>query len=348
KKHAAAQARRQLDEEEDTPYAKSVTPSPPTYHQEKQPKHAVQPRSTAVQQESEPEPEPEPEPAAKVTNRHEDLLDVPIEEHAWYEQPPAPEEPAPSQEPAQESEEQPPKSQPAPSPAVRSPRSAAAKPASPAVSPPVRPASLYGTATGPFAARSGSSAGQHPVSRQRAPSLTPQQTSPRPRFAQPASTTPRFIDPPPPHMPQPHFFGAPDIGLNLGQQKPEQGKPAGADGYCCRFDTFADAGDVASGRKAQDALLVGSECGLEAYRVLPDKLEVVGRLEGLRGAVIDAKVLPQLEIYDVMPMQRPLVAMIVHGVMSDDRRDSGNEDEDIQEQRDVYQTTVEVYSLQTQ
>ncbi|KAI7003267.1 hypothetical protein KC355_g9301, partial [Hortaea werneckii] len=115
KKHAAAQARRQLDEEEDTPYAKSVTPSPPTYHQEKQPKHAVQPRSTAVQQES--EPEPEPEPATKVANSHEDLLDVPIEEHAWYEQTPAPEEPAPSQEPARESEEQPPKSQPVPSPA---------------------------------------------------------------------------------------------------------------------------------------------------------------------------------------------------------------------------------------
>ncbi|KAI6798653.1 hypothetical protein KC327_g15885 [Hortaea werneckii] len=346
KKHAAAQARRQLDEEEDTPYAKSVTPSPPTYHQEKQPKHAVQPRSTAAQQES--EPGPGPAPVAKVANRNEDLLDVPIEEHAWYEQPPAPKEPAPNQEPARESEEQPPKSQPAPSPAVRSPLSAAAKPVSPAVSPPVRPASLYGTTTGPFVARPGSSAGQHPVPRQRAPSLTPQQTSPRPRFAQPASTTPRFMDPPPPHMPQPHFFGAPDIGLNLGQQKSEQGKPAGSDGYCCRFDTFADAGDVASGRKAQDALLVGSECGLEAYRVLPDKLEVVGRLEGLRGAVIDAKVLPQPEVYETMPMQRPLVAMIVHGVMSDDRRDSGNEDEDIQEQRDVYQTTIEVYSLQTQ
>ncbi|KAI6943656.1 hypothetical protein KC355_g15373 [Hortaea werneckii] len=147
KKHAAAQARRQLDEEEDTPYAKSVTPSPPTYHQEKQPKHAVHPRSTAVQQES----EPEPEPAVEAANRQEDLLDVPIEEHAWYEQAPAPEEPVPSQEPARESEEEPPKSQPAPSPAVRSPRPVAAKPASPTVSPPVRPASLYGTATGPFA-----------------------------------------------------------------------------------------------------------------------------------------------------------------------------------------------------
>ena len=148
-------------------------------------------------------------------------------------------------------------------------------------------------------------------------------------------------------MPQQHYFGLPDLGLNFAQ-KQEQGKPAGADGYCCVFDTFADAGDASSAKKARDALLVGSECGLDVYRVLPDKLEVVGRLEGLRGAVVDAKVLPHTDIYDQMQSQRPLVAVTIHGPMSDDRNDSGNEDASTHEQRKLYQTTIEVYSVQTQ
>lgn len=156
------------------------------------------------------------------------------------------------------------------------------------------------------------------------------------------------MEPPPPHMPQQHFFSLPDIGLNLAQ-KPEQGKAAGSDGYCCVFDSFADAGDAASARKAKDALLVGMQCCLDVYRVLPDRLEIVGRLEGLRGAVIDAKILPHTQLFDPAHAQRPLVAVIVHGpmeIVSDQKTSDGAAA--ARSENELYQTTVEVYSLQNQ
>ncbi|KAK3096344.1 hypothetical protein LTR53_019373, partial [Teratosphaeriaceae sp. CCFEE 6253] len=110
-------------------------------------------------------------------------------------------------------------------------------------------------------------------------------------------------------MAQPHFFSPPDLGLSVNP-KAENGRPAGSDGYCCRYDSFADAGDAASARRAKDALLAGSECGLEVYRVTEDKVEVAGRLEGLRGAVIDAKLLPHTSVYDSVQTLRPLVAVL--------------------------------------
>ncbi|KAK5110265.1 hypothetical protein LTR62_006118 [Meristemomyces frigidus] len=154
---------------------------------------------------------------------------------------------------------------------------------------------------------------------------------------------PRTLDPPPPHMPQPHFFGLPDLGLGLAQ-KQEQGQPAGSDGYCCRFDSFADAGDAASARKARDALLVGSERALDVYKVLSDRMELAGRLEGLRGAVIDAKVLPHNAIDDTVQELRPLVAVIVHGPVKNGR-DQAISEEIERVDPSLYQTVVEVYSL---
>ncbi len=153
-----------------------------------------------------------------------------------------------------------------------------------------------------------------------------------------ASSPHHFVEPTaPPHMPQAHYFGLPDFGLGFGSKKQQSdGQPAGSNGYCCCFDSFADSGDSVSGKKAQDALLVGSEGGLEAYRVLPNKVEVVGRLEGLRGSVIAAKILPHVALYDDVQHLRPLVAVIIHGLMSGESSS----------QR--YQTTVEVYSSQTQ
>ncbi|KAK4547018.1 hypothetical protein LTR36_001239 [Oleoguttula mirabilis] len=325
KKKIKKPVRKVFDDEDDTPYAKSVTPSPPASH--------------GVSLEA-PPPLPELEP--ETLPQSEVLLDEPLEEPAaaWQHDTTAIDEPEPPPNPAPA---------PAPPPAARSPRPPTATPVSPAVSPLYRPSSLYGapqhyTSLGGY--RPNSSPGQHPSPYPRRESFATSQTSPRPRLAQLAAHS-RFIEPPPPHMPQPHYFGLPDMGFNLAP-KQEQGKPAGADGYCCVFDSFADAGDAASARKARDALLVGSECGLDAYRVLPDKLEVVGRLEGLRGAVIAAKVLPHTELHDSVQAQRPLVALIMHGPINDDRRDSGNEDDSPQPPSNLYQTTVEVYSLQTQ
>ncbi|KAK5725153.1 hypothetical protein LTR17_013189 [Elasticomyces elasticus] len=200
-------------------------------------------------------------------------------------------------------------------PAAPSPQPAVAKPAAPlATSPPYRPATLHKPAP------------PHPPYRSN--SAVPRRDS----FAR------RPFDPPPPHLPQNHFYALPDLNLNLGlaPHKSETSKPAGSEGYCCRFDSFSSSGDAASARRAKDALLVGSEGGLEVYRVLHDKMEVCGRLEGLRGKVVDAKIVPWARVDGGgVGGLRPLVAVVVHGTV--DGGEGG-----------MWQTSVEVYSLQTQ
>ena len=244
-------------------------------------------------------------------------------------------EPEPEPEPAHIA----PPPAPVPSVPVRSPRPVHATAAQAARTPPNRPASLYSPPQQYGALnnyrQNASHATAPPLSRRESTT----HTSPRPRFVEPAA---------PPHKAQPHFYGLPDFGLNFGQQKMEQaassGKPAGSEGYCCTFDSLADSGDAASAKKAKDALLVGSEGGLEVFRVLPNKFEVVGRLEGLRGSVIGARILPHVlrEDSERMRRLRPLVAVIVHGPMAEEGKDSEDEPPGF------YQTSVEVYSLQEQ
>ncbi|PIB00841.1 hypothetical protein CB0940_01238 [Cercospora beticola] len=165
-------------------------------------------------------------------------------------------------------------------------------------------------------------------------------------MAQPAQR-PRFVEAPQPHLPQAHFFGLPDLGLGLGQ-KQESGRVAGADGYCCRLDSFADAGNDTCAQKSKEALLVGSDGALEVFRILPNKLELVGRIEGLRGAVIGAKILPHVERSDPIIDLRPLVAVVIHGPMLDVRHDSGSEGYPDHDAALRLQTTVDVYSLELQ
>ncbi|KAK5700860.1 hypothetical protein LTR97_005377 [Elasticomyces elasticus] len=201
-------------------------------------------------------------------------------------------------------------------PPAPSPKPAVAKPAAPlTISPPYRPATLHKPAP--------------PYPTHRANSVATRRDS----------LARRPFDPPPPHLPQNHFYALPDLNLNLGlaPHKSETSKPAGSEGYCCRFDSFSSSGDAASARRAKDALLVGSEGGLEVYRVLHDKMEVCGRLEGLRGKVVDAKILPWTRVEGGgVGGLRPLVAVVVHGAVVD----SG--------EGGMWQTSVEIYSLQTQ
>lgn len=231
------------------------------------------------------------------------------------------------------------------------PRLPHTKPIQAARTPPSRSAGLYSspeqysTPAG-YRSNNGTAPSPLPTSTVHPPPLSRREsathTSPRPRFIEPVA---------PPHKAQPHFYGVPDFGLmNFGQQKTVDqtsggGKPAGSEGYCCTFDSFADSGDAVSGKKVRDALLVGSEGGLEVFRVLVNKFEVVGRLEGLRGSVVGAKVLPYTRVQgDGMERLRPLVAVVVHGAMVEEGRDGGGEDE----APGFYQTSVEVYSLQEQ
>ncbi|PVI03347.1 hypothetical protein DM02DRAFT_255689 [Periconia macrospinosa] len=176
----------------------------------------------------------------------------------------------------------------------------------------------------------------------------------------------QFVNNPPlPHQPQAHFYNLPDFDLGLNNV-PDGDMTAGEGGYFCGFDTLAMAGDEAA-RAAENVLLVGYQGGIDVFRVEKNKMDIVGRLEGLRGGVIGAKILPWTARHDPLFDARPLVALVIHGPVLSDNRSSnsgsvapsvlddsasespsrpgssrGNEPAD----RVLnYQTTVEIYSL---
>jgi hypothetical protein len=172
-------------------------------------------------------------------------------------------------------------------------------------------------------------------------------------------------NPPLPHQPQAHFYGLPDLNLAFNNVASD-GVPPGEGGYYCGFDTLGTAGDEAA-RGAENVLLVGQQGGLDVFRVERSKLEIVGRLEGLKGAVIGAKILPWVSRRDALAQPRPLIAVILHGpvvresrgspsgsgsssVVDDSASDSpsrpaSNHGDPSEAHVTGYQTSVEIYSL---
>ncbi|KAF2641639.1 hypothetical protein P280DRAFT_280852 [Massarina eburnea CBS 473.64] len=174
-------------------------------------------------------------------------------------------------------------------------------------------------------------------------------------------------NPPLPHQPQAHFYGLPaldDFGLN-NLAAGNMTQTAGEGGYYCGFDTLSMAGDEAA-RSAENVLLVGCQGGVDVFRVEKGKMDIVGRLEGLRGAVIGAKLLPWTARHDPLFDLRPLIALTIHGPVVTDSRSSNSgssppsvvDDSSDSPSRPGsrggngpasqvlnYQTTVEVYSL---
>ncbi|KAI9763194.1 MAG: hypothetical protein M1840_000860 [Geoglossum simile] len=180
--------------------------------------------------------------------------------------------------------------------------------------------------------------------------------------------------PPLPHLPQAHFYSAPnaDLGMLKGR---EPGLAPGESGYYRGFDSLAVPGSGASS-DAENVLLMGWQGGLDVFRVERDKLDMIGRLEGLRGGIIGAKVLPWAAREDPFASLRPLVALVINGPVAppsrepEDQGPSSNHFNQLEctssEHPDVsatgsatkasdsdeaisdithYQTTVEVYSL---
>lgn len=171
-------------------------------------------------------------------------------------------------------------------------------------------------------------------------------------------------NPPLPHQPQSHFYNLPDFDLGLNNAA-QEGITAGEEGYFCGFDTLSMAGDEAA-RTAENVLLVGCQGGIELYKIEKGKMDVLGRLEGLRGAVIGAKILPWTSREDPLAPSRPLVALTIHGpVLGDSRSSSGSDVPSVPDDGSSaspsrsgspsgngpaariasYQTTVEIYSL---
>ncbi|KAL2821705.1 hypothetical protein BDW59DRAFT_108428 [Aspergillus cavernicola] len=165
----------------------------------------------------------------------------------------------------------------------------------------------------------------------------------------------------PPHLPQPHFYRAPDVDIPSlsGQNR----SPTDEQYSFCAFDTISSP-SFKSSRMGGSVLVVGSDGTLEVLAVEDRKPRLIGRLDGLNGRVVEAKILTGEEFTSA---SRPHVAVIVHGpcIPSEDEgraSSTGSETNEItvptgrypnaekRQSRDdtrFYQTRVEVYSLRT-
>jgi hypothetical protein len=173
--------------------------------------------------------------------------------------------------------------------------------------------------------------------------------------------------PPLPHQTQAHFFGAPDANLLL--TRPRSGPVPGDNGYYCGFDNQSTHSQD-SPNAVNNVVLVGYEGGLDVYAISKRGLNKISRIDGLRGGVYNAKILP----WSFRDYHASLVAVVVHGPIwtasdassgeyaatpsegastarSDIPRESIRTQAPSGHENDLpaeyYQTTVEVYSLGT-
>lgn len=183
-------------------------------------------------------------------------------------------------------------------------------------------------------------------------------------FSHPGPHQPFAANPPLPHQPQAHFYNLPDFDLGLNPPA-SQGATPGEGGYYCGLDTLSMCGDEPS-KLAENVLVVGYEGGLDIYKMERGRMDVIGRLEGLRGSVLAAKILPWSFRRDPLHSSRPLIALVIHGPVVDGAkarsgsssviddsasnapsRPTSSHGNDGSGRVTDYQTTVEVYSLRT-
>ncbi|KAH7188530.1 uncharacterized protein B0J16DRAFT_396675 [Fusarium flagelliforme] len=169
-------------------------------------------------------------------------------------------------------------------------------------------------------------------------------------------------NPPLPHQPQAHFYGTPDIDLNLTNSS---GMKAGERGYFFGFDKLPECPDFPS--SPSNAVIAGYEGGLDVYAVGKRGLEPVASLKGLRGGVYNAKILPWT-LDNSNKSLFPLVAVVLHGPVlptgtpgsaqgeQSPRHDGAASPRSVfthpegfqgRHSIDAYQTSVEIYSLKT-
>ena len=131
------------------------------------------------------------------------------------------------------------------------------------------------------------------------------------------------------------------------------------------FDNLPAGGGKTAGM-ANNILLRGYDKCLAVYKVDKDNLNLVGRLSGLRGRVLEARILPVSQRNDPFRQFRPLIVILVHGPhdTSTHSRPVTSQSEDVMfdpsgsmiqalqltdevnpHMAGKYRTTVEVYSL---
>ncbi|RAL58113.1 hypothetical protein DID88_002388 [Monilinia fructigena] len=175
--------------------------------------------------------------------------------------------------------------------------------------------------------------------------------------------------PPLPHQPQAHFHGAPDANLMLPPRIP--GLVPGERGFYCGFDSYP-AQDT--NKPPNSVIITGFDGGLRIHNVTKRGLNKIVTLDDLRGGVYNAKILPWAAPSE-HSFQYPLISVVIHGpVRAISDRSSAEDtmpaenpptsinedgqgsprlpahsvDSDVDDElMELYQTTVEVYSLST-
>jgi len=173
--------------------------------------------------------------------------------------------------------------------------------------------------------------------------------------------------PPLPHQTQAHFYGAPDANLMLSPPTP--GLIPGDSGFYCGFDSLPTS---SQSKSAEKVVVAGYEGGINIYAVSKRGLHKTSGIEGLRGGVYNAKILPW-NIQGATSRRFPLIVAVVHGPVwtsseASSREDGATPSEAVSvnqnensrgspripgtsmndnEPIEYYQTTVEVYSLRT-
>lgn len=166
---------------------------------------------------------------------------------------------------------------------------------------------------------------------------------------------------PPPHMPQAHFYGAPEIDLSNQDRVPTDAAYS-----FCAFDNIPSLSAKAA-RSGTNVLLVGMDGALDVYAVEHRRTRLIGQISGLNGRVLEAKILFDQPTTESTAPRSLHVAMIVHGplvpneeegrlssagseaneVPASTVRGASNDSRIRRNDKSFYQTRVEIYSLRT-
>lgn len=170
-----------------------------------------------------------------------------------------------------------------------------------------------------------------------------------------------FAKTPLPHLPQAHFYGAPDINLGLGDW-PNVHNNDDAEQFKSfdRIPTTDGSGQV----DTMPCLLIGSSGRLDVLAVEADKLRMICRLQKIRGDVLGAKILPLECVPTSYSSTSPLIVVLTHGPRVDndeEQRESSSGSDDSEAMFDKkqtpapshhtslpdFQTRVDVFSIAT-
>ncbi|KAI1976548.1 hypothetical protein LOZ51_001775 [Ophidiomyces ophidiicola] len=161
--------------------------------------------------------------------------------------------------------------------------------------------------------------------------------------------------PPPPHLPQAHFYSAPDIDIPgippIGTRAQET-----LGSSFCAVDNIIFQKPRHSVKKV---LLVGRDGALEVLSLDGEQARLLGALRGLNGRVLDAKILTWTCGADPFLLHRPLVVATIFGPVTPDdtERPASVVPDNISTRQDGnpgrsdlphMQTRVQVFSLRSQ